>query len=64
MRYITGHRLMDEHLGGGVSLPQIAYWNARWNGCGGAISMTERSCGVPISKVELHISDRCSHYNG
>ena len=28
------------------------------NGCGGAISVTERSCVLPISKVEVHISDR------
>ena len=34
------------------------------NGCGGAISVTERSCAAPISKVERHISDRCSHYTG
>ena len=27
------------------------------NGCGGAISVTERSCVAPISKVERHISD-------
>ena len=28
------------------------------SGCGGAISMTERSCAPPISKVEHHIADR------
>ena len=28
------------------------------SGCGGAISMTERSCVPPISKVECHIADR------
>ena len=28
------------------------------SGCGGAISMTERSCVPPISKVEHHIADR------
>ena len=28
------------------------------SGCGGAISMTERSCVPPISKVERHIADR------
>ena len=28
------------------------------NGCGGAISGTERSCAAPISKVERHTSDR------
>ena len=34
------------------------------NGCGGAISVTERSYAAPIFKVESHISDRCSHYTG
>ena len=28
----------------------------------GAISVTERSCAAPISKLESHISDRCSYY--
>ena len=28
------------------------------NGCGGAISVTERSCAVPISKVKRDLSDR------
>ena len=32
------------------------------NGCGGAISVTERSCTAPISKVESCTSDRRSHY--
>ena len=32
------------------------------NGSGGAISLTERSCAAPISKVESQISKRCSHY--
>ena len=27
----------------------------------GAISVTERSWAAPISKVESHISDSCSH---
>ena len=33
-------------------------------GCGGAISVTKRSCTAPISKAENYISDtyRCSHY--
>ena len=30
----------------------------------GAISVTERSCAAPISKVKSHISDRCSYYTG
>ena len=30
------------------------------NGDFGAISVTERSCTAPISKVESHISGRCS----
>ena len=30
------------------------------HGCGDAISVTERSCAAPISKVESQISDRCS----
>ena len=34
------------------------------NGCGGAISVTERSYAASIFKVESHISDRCSHYTG
>ena len=29
---------------------------------GGAISVTERTCAVPISKLESHISNRCPHY--
>ena len=32
------------------------------NGCSGAISVTKLRCAVPISQVESHISDRCSHY--
>ena len=28
----------------------------------GVIYVSERSCAVPISIVESHISDRCSHY--
>ena len=28
----------------------------------GAISVTERSYAAPISKLESHISDRCSYY--
>ena len=31
------------------------------NGDFGAISVTERSWAAPISKVESHISDSCSH---
>ena len=31
------------------------------NGDFGAISVMERSCAVPSSKVKSHISDRCSH---
>ena len=34
------------------------------NRCGGAISVTKQSCTASISKVESHISKRCSHYNG
>ena len=34
------------------------------NGDIGAISVTERSCAAPISKVESQISDRCSYYTG
>ena len=30
----------------------------------GVISVTERSCAARISKVESHISDRCSCYTG
>ena len=32
------------------------------NGDLGAISVPERCCAEPISKVESHISDRCSYY--
>ena len=28
------------------------------HGCGGAISVTERRCAAPISKVERYISER------
>ena len=31
------------------------------NGDFGMISVPERSCEMPISKVESHISDRCSY---
>ena len=34
------------------------------NGYSGAISVTERSWAAPVSKVESHISNRCSHYAG
>ena len=34
------------------------------NGDFGAISVTERSCAAPISKVKSHILDRCSYYTG
>ena len=34
------------------------------NGDFGAISVTDGSCATPISKVESHISDRCSYYTG
>ena len=30
----------------------------------GAISVTKRSWAAPISKVESHISDRCSYFTG
>ena len=30
----------------------------------GAISVTERNCTAPISKMESHIDDRCSYYRG
>ena len=36
----------------------------RTSHCGGAISVTKRSCAAPISKVESHILDRCSYYSG
>ena len=29
----------------------------------GAISVTERSCAAPVSKVESHILDRCLHFS-
>ena len=32
------------------------------NGDFGAISVKERSCALPISKVESYISDRYSYY--
>ena len=32
------------------------------NCCGGAVSVMERRCAAPISRVESHISDRCSYY--
>ena len=34
------------------------------NGNLGAISVTEGSRPMPISKVENHISDRCPYYSG
>ena len=58
-----------------VTLYQVAFTPAQklyWigllftheNGDFGAISVTERCCAAPISKVESHISDRCSYYTG
>ena len=32
--------------------------NSHKNGCGGAISVTERSCAAPISKVKRDLSDK------
>ena len=29
-----------------------------------AISVTERNCAATVTKVESHISDRCSYYTG
>ena len=34
------------------------------NGDFGVFSVMERSCAARISKVESHISDRCSYYTG
>ena len=34
------------------------------NGALGVFSVMEPSCAVRISKVESHISDRCSYYTG
>ena len=59
------------HIGQGFTVYQIAFVSLLKlyrkgllfkNGCGGAISVTERRCAAPISKVESHISDRCSYY--
>ena len=36
----------------------IGFLFTQKNGCGGAISVTERSWAAPISKVEPHISER------
>ena len=36
----------------------IGFLFTQKNGCGGAISVTERSPAAPISKVEPHISER------
>ena len=32
------------------------------NGDFSAISVTERGCAAPISRVESHVEDRCSYY--
>jgi len=37
--------------------------SARWVDDFGAISVTERRCPAPVSKVESHILDRCSHFS-
>ena len=58
-----------------VTLYQVAFTPAQkqyWigllfthkNGDLGAISVTERCCAAPVSKVESHISDRCPYYTG
>ena len=43
---------------------QIRLLFAHKNGDFSAISVTKRSCAVPISNVESHILDRCSYYAG
>ena len=43
---------------------RIGHLFAHKNGHFGAISVTERSCAAPISKVESYISERCSRYTG
>ena len=37
---------------------RIGFLFIQKNGCGGAVSVTERSCAAPIPKVERHLSDR------
>ena len=66
---------MEEYFKAMFTLYRIAFAPARKpyrirllftheNGDFGAISVTERSCAAPISKLMSPISDRCSHYTG
>ena len=57
------HTIPDNFSAATKIIPDRASVHTK-NGCGGAISVTERSCAAPISKVASHVSDRCSHYTG
>ena len=57
------HTIPDSLRAGTKIIPDRALFTHK-NGCGGAISVTERSRVAAICKVESQISDRCSHYKG
>ena len=61
LRYVR--TIQDSFSAAAKIIPDRASVHSK-NGCGGAISVTERSCAAPISKVVSHISDSCSHYTG
>ena len=62
---MTLHTIQDGFCAGTKTiLDRVSVPNTHKNGDFGEISITKRSCAAPVSKVESHISDRCSHYTG
>ena len=55
------HTIPDSFCAGMKTIPGRALFTHK-NGDFGAVSVTERSCAAPISKLESRISDRCSYY--
>ena len=58
------HTIPDSFCAGTKTIPDGASVYTHKNRDFGAISVTERSCATPISKVESHISDSCSYHTG
>ena len=58
------HTIPDSFCAGTKTIPDRASVYTHKNRDFGAISVTERSCATPISKVESHISDSCSYHTG
>ena len=58
------YTVLDSFCAGTKTIPDRASVYTHKNRDFGAISVTERSCATPISKVESHISDSCSYHTG